>query len=589
MTLDGTSVVFVDQAELAADFKRWLSTKTRIAIDTETTGLEYDARVRICQVSDGQKAWVIPVELPGSWSGVLMETLPRFNGEMIFHNAPFDMNVLQQTLGLTFPPHLVHDVFLQARVVEPTRLAGLKHVASRHVDPRAALMQEALHDAMDRGHHTWATVPLTFEPYWFYAGLDTILTHRCFEALDPLVQQSAPAAYELERSVLHTCLRMRQHGALIDDLTAHNSLNYLSTYGEDVKRWCKEHFGVTPSVNNQVIEALERDGWTFTQVTDKGNKVLDKHVLMAIDHPLADAVRSYRQATKVASTYLRHFVEDVDSDGRLHPQINQCKARTTRMSMENPNLQNLPRHSGENLAADLVRPCIIPAEGHTLVMCDFDQIEFRLFASLAPGDQLVQLFFQPDVFSAMAQQMYREPGITKADPRRQVMKNSVYTRIYGGGLERFAATARISVDDANTFTAMLDSQYPEIRMLQEQIVAWGRARYISEGEAYAYSPLTHRRFIMADDRVYALVNYLIQGTACEVMKIKLLELVNAGLGDFLVLPVHDEVILEVPNELVRDVAHTLHAVMNDSSMFRVPITASTSQGKTWGAKEELHA
>jgi DNA polymerase-1 len=107
-----------------------------------------------------------------------------------------------------------------------------------------------------------------------------------------------------------------------------------------------------------------------------------------------------------------------------------------------------------------------------------------------------------------------------------------------------------------------------------------------EGDANVRSPLTNRKHVADQRRMNALVNYLIQGTAAEVLKMKGVELDNAGLGDYLVLPVHDEYIADVPEAVVRETYGTLMEIMNDDGMFTVPITASVSTGKRWGSKED---
>lgn len=587
VSLDDTSVHYVDCAETALGMMRWLGTTSKLAIDTETTGLERSATVRIAQIADGQQAWVIPIELPGSWGGLLQEVLTKFEGEFIFHNAPFDLRCLENTLGRlpTLQPHRVHDTMFQARVLEPTKSAALKRLSTRHVDSRAAIMQGQLDEALSGGGHTWATVPLTFEPYWFYAGIDAILTWRVDEILRPSLGP-AYAAYELERYTIHVTRKMEQHGAFIDRETTQSNYTQLMEYVKTCGDWCQESYGVGAGKNLEVIAFLEAQGYAFDKTTKLGAKALDRDVLESIDHPLAQVVLRRRQAQKICSTYLRHFLEDVDEGGRLHPSINSCQAKTSRMSMSEPNLQNLPRKQGDNPVGYLARYCIVPAEGYTLLMCDFDQVEFRIFSSLAPGDELVRAFDSDDVFSEMSRQLYHDDTITKADPRRQTTKSSVYTRLFGGGDEKFALVTGLPIADAKQFTGLMNLRFPGLRQLQQQIISEGRARHQAEGEAYVRSNLTQRPFIIDDASYYKLVNYKIQGMAAEVLKYKLLELDAAGLTEFLVCPVHDEVIAEAPDDMVREVAMKMHEVMNDDQLFRVPITASVSHGQSWGAKED---
>src|SRR5690606_7549861 len=112
-------------------------------------------------------------------------------------------------------------------------------------------------------------------------------------------------------------------------------------------------------------------------------------------------------------------------------------------------------------------------------------------------------------------------------------------------------------------------------------------RLVQEGVAYVKSPLTGRRHIADEGREYALLNYLIQGTAAEIFKMKLLELDAAGLGEYMILPVHDEVIMDVPRDVEQDVIKTIRDIMNDDTLLSVPITAGVSRGERWGEKEDV--
>lgn len=582
--MDDTKVTLVTDIDDAVTFRDWLAQQPRVAVDTETTGLEHDARVRIIQVGNATEAFVIPVEEPRSYSALVQETLGRYDGDVVGHNWKFDEVRVVNTLGIRFSPEKIHDTMLQARVLEPLRSAALKNLSARHVDSRAAAMQVDLAERMDGGKHTWATVPIDFEPYWFYGGLDTILTYRLDDVIRPQVEAVAPNAYSLERTVSCVASSMELHGALVDQEYASASFDSLKEYVRTAGKWCEEHYNVKPGSNASVIKILEAAGFTFDKETATGAKALDKEVLGAIDHPLAQVVLARRQAQKVANTYLKHFIEDADSDGRIHPSINTCAAKTSRMSMSGPNLQNLPRRSETNITSQMVRNSIVARPGYTLLMCDFDQIEWRLFASLAKDPKLQSAFQADDFFTQMVREVFADPSATRKDPRRQTTKNAMYARIYGAGTAKFAMTAGITEDDAKRFMALLDFTYPAIRGLTQEIERMARSRYDSEGVAYVQSPMSRRQFMIDDNSWYKLTNYLIQGTAAEILKMKIVELAMAGLEDFLVCPVHDEIILEVPDEDLSDVAHTVHGIMNDPDLFAVPLTASMATGPSWGAK-----
>lgn len=590
----------------AAELLRWLSTKSIIAIDTETTGLNHlTDRCRLVQVGDAMDGWAIPFE---RWAGVVDDIAARFDGEYIMHNAPYDHSMLTNG-GIVLPTGKIHDTRLQAHVLSSTGPLALKTLAQLHVDARAAAAQQELDDALGRhGGWTWETVPVTFQPYWMYGALDPILTYRLWEYQTPRVQAEAPLSYQLEMAVTWVCERMARKGAKIDREYTAIFAEELTLYVQQVEQWCKQNYHLSPGSTEPVIAALERDGVTFTKRTKKGGAIsLDKEVLGKLDHPLAGAVLGRRQAQKLVSTYLRHYLDESIRDGRVHPSINTVGGtaknpfesggtgrgvRTGRMSMDSPNLQNVPIRTKESKR---IRNCFIADEGNSWLKVDFDQIEFRLFAHLAEDPELTKTFFEPgDVFLTNTRQIFNDETIDKNDIRRQWIKNGFYAKIYGAGLDQFALTAGIrnaagelDLPNAAAFLLRLDQMYPGIRRLQRQTEELARQRRRSEGDSYARSPLTNRKHVADEGREYALINYLVQGTAGEILKMKMLEADQAGLGEFMTLPVHDEIDLDVPRDQVDDVVATLRDVMNDSTLLSVPITSTVSLGQRWGDVEDL--
>jgi DNA polymerase-1 len=187
----------------------------------------------------------------------------------------------------------------------------------------------------------------------------------------------------------------------------------------------------------------------------------------------------------------------------------------------------------------------------------------------------------------MARQMYGDPAIDRGHVLRKRVKTVMYAKVYGAGIRKIAQSAGLPEAVVRATVASLDQTFAGLPRLQKGLeqVAWQRQH--DEGVPYAVSCLTGRRQVAEKDKVYALLNRLIQGTAAEAFKLKLLELDAAGLGDYMVVPVHDEIVLDVPDDEVEDAVRTLRSVMNDDVMFNVPISASVSTGQRWGTKEEL--
>jgi len=562
-----------------------------IGIDIETTGLDKRRdKVRLVQIGDEMHGWAIPWE---DWGGVVREVVRKYDGWYTGHNfVSFDWTFLDR-VGVRIPRDRLHDTRPMAHVLEPTYSTALKTLASRYVDGRAAAMQDELDNAIGaKGGWTWATVPIDFQPYWTYGALDPVISVRLFNHhKEALERDGSWAAYELELAVSWVIRQMEINGAHVDRAYAAEYLRKYEEYCERVAQWVKSTYDISPGSNTAVIEVLQREGFEFTKRTRGGAAALDKDVLASIDHPLAEAVLSRRQLQKVVSTYLSHIVADADANDLLHPSINPLGARTSRMSMSQPNLQNLPRASENNPAATTVRNCYTTRYGGDgrMVFCDFDQIEMRGLAHMSQDAGLRDAFLAPDdFFIVLARSVFADATISsKKDPRRQVVKNVGYGKIYGAGIAKLALTARISEEQAAAAMHAFDASFPGVRAFQNRVQRTALERRKSDGVGYVRSPLTQRRHPSDDGKEYALVNYLVQGLAAEMFKMKLVELDNAGLGQFMILPVHDEVILDVPNTEYDGVIETLRKVMNDDKLLSVPVTAGLAYGERWGAKIDV--
>lgn len=578
-------------------FREWLGRRRpldAIGFDTETDGFDrYHGRVRLIQFGDDAAGWAMDRD---EWQGLARWTFANFTGDFIGHNAPFDVDFLHSSCGVDVPHHRVHDTLVRSALLEPHMSKALKNQAGRHVDSAAAGLQEVLKGT----NFTWATVPVGYGPYWQYGALDPVLTYHLELHHRPLVEAECPRAYELEMAVLWVVSKMSRNGAYVDRPFARRYLQRFEDYCIEVERWCQAEYGLKAGSNAAVVAVLQEAGYEFSKSTAAGAVALDKEVLESIDHPLAQAVLNRRRAQKMASTYLLHYVNEADADSLIHPTFNTVGARTGRMSCSEPNLQNLPR-LGTTQFGDVVRSCIKTRHSEAwdpdtpaltnlhrhggLLMCDFDQIEMRILAHMAQETAMIDAFNGPDdFFVTLARQIFQDPTITKKDKRRQITKNAGYAKIYFAGVAKFAKTAGIPVGPAREFLQRMDALYPNVPRFSQLVLETAQRRRADEGLAYVRSPLTNRIHVGDPRKEYALINYLIQGAAAEVNKMKLIELDAAGLGDWMFATVHDEVLLDVPGEHVREATHVLDKVMNDSELLSVPITAGLAFGERWGKK-----
>jgi DNA polymerase-1 len=392
---------------------------------------------------------------------------------------------------------------------------------------------------------------------------------------------------------------MEQKGVLCDREYTQAKRTELHQLHEELTKRGIDEFGVSLGSAQQVIDHLIADKVPLWKRTDGGAWSLDKFALEGIDHPLVQLLQQRSKAEKINSTYLKRFLEYSEYDGRIHPSINTLGfkeqnagafgVKTSRMSMSEPNLQQLTRVDETNPLTMIARNCIVASPGHTLVLFDFDQIEMRIMTHLSRDPGLFEAFeSDEDFFVTLTRKVYQDDTITKKDPRRNVTKSYGYATIYGSGNDTLATTTKRPLAEIEQLSRDFASNYPGVPAFQSAIQRVARQRYQDEGVGYVISPLTGRRSLCHNmNLAYQLVNHQIQKMAAEIMKSKLLELDAAGIGDYLVLAVHDEEISDVPDEELPEVIATTKEIMNDDSLLSIPLTAGGATAKRWAMKSDI--
>jgi DNA polymerase-1 len=589
--LDQVQLHLVDNMDELVEFKNWVGEihpSNVLGFDTETTGLSpYTGDfVRLIQIGDTFSGWAFP---PG-WHGAALQILKEWDGDWVAHNSRFDINFLRRNFPTHYDPDWtrIHDTMTMAHLDDPTRSRGLKPLSGMLIDPRAASSQVVLDKEMNLNDWNWATVPITREgaasSYWIYAALDPVLTCRLYEHFAP-VRSTYKTAYELEMGTVRCIADMERRGARVDLEYCDAMIEKINAYSAQVRAWVKTEHGVDNATSMaQCIRRFEELGRTITRTTKSGAKSLDKEQLEMLiaegDLPgtdLAEALLALRKGEKQVGPYFSNFHNMVDEASRVHPTIWPVGTRTARMSIQNPALQTLPRKD------PTVRTAFIPSDGNVLITCDYDQIEMRLAAHFSQDEGLRQAFMgEGDFFTTVASEAFGEP-VTKADPRRQLIKNGLYGKLYGAGVPKIAVTAGVPIHQMEIVMASFDSRYPGITMLQKQIEAVARQRGEVDGRPFVQTP-TGRKMPGDKGKEYTLVNYLIQSHAAEVLKRAICDLDAAGLGEYMLLPVHDELVFDVPKDVAEDAAREIPRIMGDDSYF-VPLTAGLDMMATnWGDK-----
>ncbi|QAX95024.1 DNA polymerase I [Streptomyces phage Sebastisaurus] len=584
------------------EFMQWARTaalRGPIALDTETTGLDIYSRtfrLRTMQFGDERTAWVIHWERGGRFIEAALYVL-RAAQHFLIHNAPFDWLVLDEhaPFALEILAPKTTDTKIKATLIDPREPhkggigTGLKPLSAYWTDPSAPDTQGDLTEVFNSLGFTkqtgWANIPLDHPTYNLYAGLDVIYTAR----LDPILTAELarlgvrPALVDYEHQIARMCSVMMRAGIVLDE-------EYASTLStklhEEESRYSvvAARYGVE-SVNSgaQVSEALLGMGEELTQRTDAGALKVDKAVLLPLadldrdwqrigardPNPLADAVLRAKRAGKWVTAYADTFLNNLDVNGRVHPNINTLAARTGRMSVTKPALQTLPSSDY------MIRRALLADPGHVMLSTDFAAVEMRVLAALANVKRMKQAINAGEDLHDFTARLVFGPNFTKA--HRKLCKGIGFGKVYGGGAETIARQTGAPIAQVRAAIAAYDRAYPEIVRASKK---WQRE---ARATGLVTVSVTGRRLPLDRDRMYAVVNYQSQSAARDVLGQAMLNMEEAGLLDYMKLPIHDEVLASVPAREAQEFAREFERCMS-FDLFGVPIESEAEVGgRSWGS------
>ncbi len=314
-----------------------------------------------------------------------------------------------------------------------------------------------------------------------------------------------------------------------------------------------------------------------------GAEVLEK---MAEEHPLPSKILDWRVVAKLKSTYTDALLTQIDKNQRIHTTYSQTTVNTGRLSSANPNLQNIPVRSQEGLK---IRRCFVARSGYKLISADYSQVELRLMAVLADVKALKEAFAADiDIHTATAKQIF---GLSQEQVTPNIRRHAKainFGVIYGISQYGLAKQIGISNDEAKKYIDTYFAKMPEIKRYMEQTIEFARQNgYVTTpfGRKCAVSGINdkNRRIVSFAER--AAINAPIQGGAADIMKKAMNEvfvrLKESGLKGKILLQVHDEMVLEAPEEQAEETARLLKETMENVVRYDVAFIAETGIGDSW--------
>jgi DNA polymerase-1 len=305
------------------------------------------------------------------------------------------------------------------------------------------------------------------------------------------------------------------------------------------------------------------------------------------EHPLPGAILAWRELSKLKGTYVDALPPAVHpKTGRIHTNFRQAVAATGRLSSNDPNLQNIPVRSDEGRR---IRRCFVAAPGHVFLSADYSQVELRVLAHYCKEGPLVESFRNDeDIHRRTASEIFGVMPALVSPEMRRAAKAINFGIVYGMGAFRLANDLRIPRNEAQSYIDGYFARYPQVRAYMDGAIARAREKGFAEtlfGRRRPNQGLDAKNPMDRSAAERISINTPIQGTAADLIKLAMVR-VHAdlvGTGARLLLQVHDELVIEVPETDVAALAARVKATMEGAASLCVPLKVDTGWARTWDA------
>jgi DNA polymerase I len=592
------------EAQLAAWLEKILAADL-VCVDTETTGLDMMNAQLVGMsfaITPHQAAYLPLAHIyPGAPDQLdraqalakLKPWLESTRHNKLGQNLKFDMHIFANH-GIALAG--IHDdTLLQSYVLESHRPHDMDNLALRHLHVKTI----SFADVAGKGAKQIGFDQVDIATAAHYAAEDADITLRLHQNLSPQIaaQKGLLHVYrDIEMPTMHVLYTMERNGVLLDSALLQIQSRELGEKLIALEARAHEAAGQPFNLNSpkQIQEILfDKLGLPVVKKTPSGTPSTDEEVLqeLALDYPLPKILLEYRGMAKLKSTYTDKLPLSVDrATGRVHTSYSQAVAVTGRLASNDPNLQNIPIRSAEGRR---IREAFIAPAGSRIVSADYSQIELRIMAHLSGDAGLLKAFANnEDIHRATAAEIFMVAPADVSSEQRRYAKVINFGLIYGMsafglakqlGVERSAATAYIE----RYFT-----RYPGVKNYMDS------TRELARQQGYVETVFGRRLWLpeinssngqRRQGAERAAINAPMQGTAADLIKLAMIAvqrwLEAERLQTRLIMQVHDELVLEVPEAELHLVKEMLPKLMCGVAELQVPLLVELGEGKNW---DEAH-
>ncbi|MEY4625123.1 MAG: hypothetical protein RL061_648, partial [Pseudomonadota bacterium] len=588
------------------DLNTWLEKLQRApltCVDTETTGLDA-LRVSLVGISlavSPGEACYIPLahttnedQLDKQW--VLSQLKPWLESDehkKLGQNLKYDIHIFANE-GIALGG-VLHDTLLQSYVLESHRSHDMDSLAQRHLGEKTVTYEEVC----GKGVHQITFDQVNLETATNYAAEDADITLRLHHAMYPAIaadEKLLKIYRDIEMPAMHALAVMERNGILIDVPKLAAQAQVVGQRLLDLEKQIHELAGQPFNIQSpkQIAEILfGKLELPVVKKTPSGAPSTDEEVLqkLAENFPLPARILDYRSLAKLQSTYIEKLPRMVNpSTGRVHTSYSQAVAVTGRLASSDPNLQNIPVRTEEGRK---IREAFIAKPGAVMVSADYSQIELRIMAHIAEDESLLKAFAAgEDIHKATAAEMFHVDLKDVTSEQRRYAKVINFGLIYGMSAFGLAGNLGIERSAAQQYIDTYFARYPGVAdyMAQTRISAkelgyvetvFGRRLWLPE--------IRSANGMRRQGAERAAINAPMQGTAADLIKLAMIAvqawLEQNKLETRMLLQVHDELVLEVPQSELELVKKHLPELMTEVAALKVPLLVEVGVGANW---EEAH-
>ncbi|MBC7698928.1 DNA polymerase I [Aquabacterium sp.] len=574
-----------------------------VAFDTETDSLE-PMKARIVGLSFSDQvgsACYIPLRHEGPYAPVqlpLDEVLARLkpwledaDSAKVGQNIKYDTHVVANH-GIHIRGY-AHDTMLQSYVLEAHRPHNLGSLAQRFTGRTGLSYEDVAGKGAQQIPFAQVAVPVAAQ----YSSEDSDLTLHVHQTLWPMLEAEPGLRDIYERFEMPTSRvlqRIERNGVLIDKSLLQQQSHELGQRIVQLEQEAYELAGQPFNLGSpkQLGEILfVKQGLPVVKKTATGAPSTNEEVLekLAEDYPLPARILEYRSMAKLKSTYTDKLPLMINAEtGRVHTNYAQAVAVTGRLSSNDPNLQNIPVRTAEGRR---IREAFIAPPGHFIVSADYSQIELRIMAHISQDENLLRAFAEGlDVHRATASEVFGAPVDEVSSEQRRYAKVINFGLIYGMSAHGLAKNLGIERSAASSYIERYFHRFAGVKRYMDETRALAKAQGYVEtvfGRRLWLPEINSPNGPSRAGAERAAINAPMQGTAADLIKLAMVDVQKAldaeHKASLIIMQVHDELVLQVPQAELDWVRTQVPALMASVAQLRVPLLAEVGAGLNWEA------